>query len=309
MRWRVGKLGGTELWLHGATLICWLYVLLQGQGALLGTGLASIALHECAHGVAAALFRMPPRQAEITPLGLLLRLEEEARLPPLRRAVMLLAGPAATAALALLGWYGTQWRWLPASVGARLFFMNLGLLLLNLLPALPMDGGRLLALGLSLRLDLAAQGKVMRAAGTAVGLGLTGLAVAGGLLWGGMNFSLAAAGCFALYAAQAGTVTEALTVLRDFLDRRNRLEIRGVMRGEVLTALEHQPLRSVLPRLRQERYTFLAVLERGTLRVLGVADEDALQRAYLQRPDASCSDALGYAPEWLKARPNQHVDK
>ena len=45
MRWRIGKFAGTELWLHGATLLCWAYLLLQGQGMLLAVGLVSIALH------------------------------------------------------------------------------------------------------------------------------------------------------------------------------------------------------------------------------------------------------------------------
>lgn len=57
---------------------------------------------------AAAMLHYPPRQAEITPLGLLLRLEEEDRLPPLHRAAVLFSGPAASAALVLLGWYGTR---------------------------------------------------------------------------------------------------------------------------------------------------------------------------------------------------------
>ena len=38
MRWRIGKFAGTELWLHGATLLCWAYLLLQGQGMLLAVG-------------------------------------------------------------------------------------------------------------------------------------------------------------------------------------------------------------------------------------------------------------------------------
>lgn len=309
MRWRIGKIAGTELWLHGATLLCWGYMLLQGQGALLAVGLASIVVHEGAHGCVAALFHAPPHQAEITPLGLLLRLEEEERLAPLRRAAVLMAGPAATAALALLGWYGTRWGMFSPFLGARLFFGNLGLFALNLLPALPLDGGRLLALALSLRCDLAAQMKTLRLLGTGLGLGLIGIAVISAAKWGAMNFSLAAVGCFLLYAAQTGATTEAMAALRQFLDRRNRLETRGLMRGEILAVLEKEPLRCVLPHLRQGRYTCLAVLESGTLRMLGLLDEDTLQSAYLHHPEASCASLLPHAREWLDHRPNQHVDK
>lgn len=309
MRWRIGKFAGTELWLHGATLLCWAYLLLQGQGMLLAVGLVSIALHEGAHGLASAMLHHPPRQAEITPLGLLLRLEEEDRLPPLHRAAVLFAGPAASAALVLLGWYGTRWGMLSPALGARMFFGNLMLLALNLLPALPLDGGRLLALALSLRYDLATQMKVMRVLGMILGLGLAGVAVASAVWWGAANFSLAAAGCFLIYASQVGATTEAMAALRQFLDRRNRLETSGMMRGEILAVLEQQPLRAVLPHLRQGRYTCLAVLESGTLRMRGLLDEDTLQRAYLHHPQGNCASLLPDAPEWSEPRPNQHVDK
>ena len=291
MRWRIGKFAGTELWLHGATLLCWAYLLLQGQGMLLAVGLVSIALHEGAHGLAATMLHHPPRQAEITPLGLVLRLEEEDRLPPLHRAAVLLAGPAASAALVLLGWYGTRWGMLSPALGARMFF------------------GNLMLLALSLRYDLATQMKVMRVLGMILGLGLAGVAVASAVWWGAANFSLAAAGCFLIYASQVGATTEAMAALRQFLDRRNRLETSGMMRGEILAVLEQQPLRVDLPHLRQGRYTCLAVLESGTLRMRGLLDEDTLQRAYLHHPQGNCASLLPDAPEWSEPRPNQHVDK
>lgn len=190
-----------------------------------------------------------------------------------------------------------------------MFFGNLMLLALNLLPALPLDGGRLLALALSLRYDLATQMKVMRVLGMILGLGLAGLAVASAVWWGAANFSLAAAGCFLIYASQVGATTEAMAALRQFLDRRNRLETSGMMRGEILAVLEQQPLRAVLPHLRQGRYTCLAVLESGTLRMRGLLDEDTLQRAYLHHPQGNCASLLPDAPEWSEPRPNQHVDK
>lgn len=108
---------------------------------------------------------------------------------------------------------------------------------------LPLDGGRLLALALSLRYDLATQMKVMRVLGMILGLGLAGVAVASAVWWGAANFSLAAAGCFLIYASQVGATTEAMAALRQFLDRRNRLETSGMMRGEILAVLEQQPLR------------------------------------------------------------------
>ena len=50
---------------------------------------------------------------------------------------------------ALLAWLSirlTAWGWLPHSMGKRLFLSNAAILAVNLLPALPLDGGRLLSL-------------------------------------------------------------------------------------------------------------------------------------------------------------------
>lgn len=309
MRWRIGKIGRTELWLHGAALCFWGYMLLAGQGLLLAVGLVSIALHEGAHALMAALLHAAPQMAELTPLGLLLRLEEEDALPAGKRALILLAGPVMTALLALLGWYGTRWGWLAPDVGARLFFGNLSLLLMNLLPALPLDGGRLLALALSRWMDLAAQLHVMRALGMALGAGAAVLAVVCGLWQGAFNLSLAMIGCFLMYAAQTATATEAMAALRQFLYRRSRLETRGVLPGEILAVLARQPLRQVLPHLGQERYTCLAILESGTLRVLGMADEDMLQQTYLSHPDGVCADLLPQEVPHGKTPRKQPVDK
>ena len=69
MRWQIGKIGRTELWLHGAALCFWGYMLLAGQGLLLAVGAVSIALHEGAHALAASLLHAAPQMAELTPWG------------------------------------------------------------------------------------------------------------------------------------------------------------------------------------------------------------------------------------------------
>lgn len=288
MRFRIGKIGHTEVWLHGATLCCWLYLIAQGQGVLLGVGFLSIALHECAHGLVAALLHHPPQYAELSPLGLMLRVEEGAQLSAGQRAAVLLAGPCMSLLLALLGWYGTAGELLPPFLGARLFFGNLTLLLLNLLPALPLDGGRLLALLLSLRFPLAVQLRVMRIVGVVVGALLVGGGVVGAFILGAFNLSLCLVGCFLLYAACRCTTTEAMDTLRQWMDRRNLLEARGLLPGASLTVLDRTPLRQLLPSLPTGRFISVTVLESGTLRPLGTVTEQVLCEAYLRTPDAAC---------------------
>ena len=205
MRWRCRLLsiGRTEIRLNPATVLFALYAALLGQGGWLLAGTASVMLHEGAHGAAAALLGCPPAAIEVTPLGALMRLEDEAALPPGKRAVMLLAGPAATLLLCWAALVLTRIGVLDRHTGRLIFMANLSILLITLLPALPLDGGRLLALLLSLRFRGDTVRRILRIIGVILGAGC----VAGNILltWtlGGWNLSLACAGCVLLYAAYA----------------------------------------------------------------------------------------------------------
>ena len=179
-RHRLFAIGSTEVFLHPATVLFALYAALTGHGGWLLAGMVSILLHECAHGFAAALLGCPPQSIEITPLGALLRLEDEAALPPGRRLAMLIAGPAASLLLCWTVLLLTRCGIIGRQAGQLIFMTNLSILLINLLPALPLDGGRILyallqrPLGESRALRLGIWlGRVLAAAllAAAVGLG------------------------------------------------------------------------------------------------------------------------------------------
>ena len=295
MKLHLGRVGQTTLTLHPATLVMAAYLLLRGQGALLLTAGVSIALHEAAHGVVAALCRHPPKQAEITPLGLLLRIEEEESIPVLRRVAFVAAGPCMTALLAYLAVVLTRWDILPSAVGQRLFYTNLALLAVNLLPALPLDGGRLLSALLSLRFAPTVQMKVLRVSGTILGCIVTAFAVFCAVWLGLANLSLAMVGCFLIYAAQAGTRTLGMTSLRAYLARSAALEQRRMLPCELWIVCERLPLYDALTRLREGRSARLIVVESGTQRKLGELDDAAMQAALWRDAGMTCGEALTVA--------------
>lgn len=291
MRRRICTIGPTDVYLHTANLALLLWAWLSGAGAALLTAILSILLHEAAHAAAAALLGHPPQELELTPLGAVMRLEDEATLPPLRRLIMLAAGPAMSLLLCHLALWTARTAALPALLAQRLFEANLAILLLNLLPVLPLDGGRILTLLLSRILRQETVRRIMRIAGTLAGLAL--IVLSGWMAWryGLLNWSLAAAGCFLMYSASAATTTHALAQLRSLMSRKLLLETRGHVPIRRIAVPAATPLHRAIRLLAPRALTEFSLMEQGTLHTLAILTEETLISRWLDHPQMNCAEA------------------
>lgn len=108
----------------------------------------SVLVHELAHCVVARGFGMPVKRVLLYPLGGYSEIEQEPASPG-REALISGAGPVVSLALAGIG-YGLA-TVVPAGLAhrliAQLFFANLVVGIFNLLPGLPLDGGRIFRAG------------------------------------------------------------------------------------------------------------------------------------------------------------------
>ena len=291
MRLRILRLGDTEVFLHAGTLAFALYMLLLGQGWLLLTGMVSILLHEGAHAAMAAAAGHPPGEVELSPLGAVMRLDEEDALPRGWRMVIILAGPAMTLTLCAAALLLTKVGWLSLHAGRMLFRCNLALLMLNLLPVMPLDGGRLTALLLGYWLRPQTVRTIMRALGAAVGFVCIFLNLWITWRYGGWNLSLAAAGCFMLYAGAVSATTAAMQELRAFMDRKIRMEQHGCSPAWCVSVTEDLPLRRAVKLLHPRRHTlFCRVTEQGGVHLI---PEERVIDAYLRFP----GETLGHVDE------------
>jgi len=169
---------------------------------------ASVLLHELGHTLVARRYGIRTIEIVMFPIGGVSRPE---RAPKAREELWVaLAGPLVNLVIAagLLAWVGTQQGFVSltqlreptdANLAERVAVGNLLLCVFNLLPAYPMDGGRILRSFLALRMPEAEATRI--AAGAGQGLAIfIGLA---GLLWG--NFMLVFVALFVyLGAAQEG---------------------------------------------------------------------------------------------------------
>jgi Zn-dependent protease/CBS domain-containing protein len=173
--WRLGRVLGIDVFVHFTFLLLLAWVLIihyfvrQNWGDALEEVLfivivfGTVLLHEFGHALAARRYGIPTRDITLLPIGGLARLE---RMPedPKQELVVALAGPAVNVFLAagLFLWLaGTgnpptimgHFAEFSDSLLVRLFHVNVWLVLFNLLPAFPMDGGRVLRALLAMRLD------------------------------------------------------------------------------------------------------------------------------------------------------------
>jgi Zn-dependent protease len=105
----------------------------------------SVLVHELSHSVVARGFGLPVRRILLYPLGGISEIDKEAPTPG-REFAIAAAGPALSLVLGAIGWGLSQV--VTAGVGGalirQLMFANIIVGLFNLLPGLPLDGGRML---------------------------------------------------------------------------------------------------------------------------------------------------------------------
>ena len=167
--WNFGTIAGIRVFIHWTLLALLGLVGWSGRHAeggafaamaLYAAVFGCILLHELGHALAARRYGIGTRSITLFPFGGIAALE---RMPtsPKRELVVALAGPAVNVVIALvlapIVWL-TGW-------GAMLLWINLMLVGFNLLPAVPMDGGRVLRAALASRMD------PIRATRIAVGIG------------------------------------------------------------------------------------------------------------------------------------------
>jgi Zn-dependent protease len=172
----VVRVFGTEVRLHLTFLLLLVFVLLTeaashagGPGralALVGIILGSVVMHELMHALAGLHGEVGPRSIVLLPIGGVTLLDESARREPddsVREIRIALAGPAVNLVLAAviaavgLSLYPQKLATLPLVHSSNLLrsavWVNVILGVLNLLPAYPLDGGRLLRSWFRTRMD------------------------------------------------------------------------------------------------------------------------------------------------------------
>ena len=261
---RVGEMGGVPIRLNPLALPMLALALFWGSGRELAILMASVMLHEVGHIAAARLLRVRVVELELMPVGGAARLENVWQLRPGQLVGVALAGPAVNFLIVLCCAACPAGRHAP--LVAQTIRLNLSVMLFNLLPALPMDGGRIVCGLLARRLPAVAAAR----AGVRLGIGAAclflGLA-AYGMVRGSLNLTLLLAALFMMMTASSELRLAGGAAIESLIARRDELTEESVLPVRVLAVSQETGIRGALSGIRARQiHVFLCFDEKMKLR-------------------------------------------
>jgi Zn-dependent protease/predicted transcriptional regulator len=286
--WKLGEVSGISIYMHATFMIllawvAWSYwqrehsliMVLIGIGFILAL-FGCVVLHELGHALMARKFGIPTRDITLLPIGGVARLE---RMPeePKQEMLVALAGPAVNLVIAALLFVllrpdlGVLLRQLSVSDGpslGRLMVVNVFLVLFNMLPAFPMDGGRVLRALLAQRIEYVRATQVA----ASIGQGMAFLFGFLGLLYN--PFLLFIALFIYMGAAQEATMAQMHTAFRG-------IPVKNAMVTNFRTLSKNDSLSQALANLLSGCQQDFPVLDQGA--VVGVLTRSALLTALAEK--------------------------
>jgi Zn-dependent protease/CBS domain-containing protein len=301
MKWsfKLGRLLGIDVYLHFTFLLLLLFLgfvywrTTQNLGATL-EGVAFIValfgcvvLHELGHALMARRYGIQTRDITLLPIGGVARLEKMPE-KPMQEFWVALAGPAVNVVIAVILFIGLaatggftrlgEMGLASGSFWQRLMVLNIFLVAFNLLPAFPMDGGRVMRALLSMPLGR------RRATAIAANVGQV-MAIVFGIIGFLYNPFLIFIAIFVYLGAQAEAgAVEMQSALAD-------LRVRDAMITRFRTLMVHDPLSKAVQELLAGSQQDFPVLDQD--QPVGILRRNDLVKALAEGPrEAVVADAM-----------------
>ena len=233
-----------------------------------------VGLHELSHSIVAYKCGVKVNEIELLPFGGVAKFRDLIQLKPTVEVLVSVAGPLVNFVLAALSFLLIEHG--VGSRGTGIFFMrlNLSLGLFNLLPVLPLDGGRILRAFLTLHLGFKeATYKVLKL--SKVFAFLMVLVVVVNIYFGYINITLVVISFFIYFTAvKEGRYTP--YVLMQYIARKKEeLKREHVLKAESLVAFSDTSLKQIMERLVPNKFHLVVVVD-SDFNILGTVTEDKL---------------------------------
>lgn len=281
---RIGRFGEIGLKVNLLVMIlCLVYVLIGLEQEIMMIG-AAVLVHELGHIFVAKAMQVKILEVEFFPFGGQAKIEDFTGLKPDKEIYVSLAGPAASLFTAAVFYFLAD--------KSLNYFIKVNLLLaaFNILPALPLDGGRIL------RAFLSRFTGYRKATDVAVFLGgFFAFLLAG---YGGYKlvfFDLKGInyvfiGIFLFLGASREKWLLNYAFMRFLVNKKKELAAKGFMKSRQLVSYPDTEIKKILVTLKPEEYTLVVIVDREQ-HILGMCGEAELIECILTKgPAARLSD-------------------
>lgn len=222
---------------------------------------AIVLWHESFHVLVARIYRLDVLDIELLPFGGVARLDALLQLNPQVEWVVAIVGPLSNLVLVVLAYALAPIIDVPMAWFDFFIQANLGMALFNLLPALPLDGGRVLRSLLVRRQGFKEATSVASILGQVLSMSLLG--------WGGYGLYLGQYqalififfGLMLYWAARQEQKNASYIFLRYLTHKKQELRLKRVFAGRELVATEETSLGEVLKFFQPPHYHLIWVVD------------------------------------------------
>jgi Zn-dependent proteases len=279
------KIGETVFSIHPLAILAAAVMALGGKAEMLLAYTAALALHETGHFIAATHFRCAPERMEITPFGALAAVEGYGMIEPRQQFTIALFGPLGNL-LALLVLMSLFYLNIATSFMVSLFKANVFLFAFNLLPVLPMDGGRMLHGILQKYMDRQRSARVLTGIGMLCGAAIAGMAAIGAMMLKTLNLSMLFTGVYLIYAAAKMKQSALAQYLHSVIATRAKFEKNGILPCAFVAASSQLTVRELMEKLPLGQRVRIIVIDESTLNEMGEITQEAFEKAVFSMADA-----------------------
>ena len=278
---RLGRVLGVDIYLNPFFLALLALFFVAG---VLDRGLVAfgvVLLHEMAHSLTAKRLGVPVQEVELLPFGGVARAGTELQVDPVRETYTALAGPASNLVMIALAIGLKNHGLWHVDLGPFFLQCNLLMLLFNMLPALPLDGGRVC------RSYLAARIGITPATYRVAGLGqvfavMIALFSVLAIWWEGFGLDILVVALFLFYAATRELKAAPYLFMQLLMRKQQELLREGVLPVNQLAAIEDVPLGQLMQPFLPRRFHLVIVLDRKW-QYLGTVTESRIIDALMHR--------------------------
>ncbi|MDF2501929.1 MAG: peptidase [Anaerosporomusa subterranea] len=258
---RAGRVAGVQILISPWFLILLIVFSFSGMLVKVIGVFASVLWHESAHAMAARLLGYTVREVELLPFGGVARIDRLGEADSQNDLFVALVGPVASfvmaAMIAILSHYVQNWDW-------RFFFQtNLMLGWFNLIPALPLDGGRILRAWLSQLCGYRKATTTVVFVSWLISGGFLIVAVLQFVFHSDVNLTLLFAAGFIALASRKEMAAVGFRAMRILSQKKADMMRRGVMPTAHFTAVEDCLVRDVIALFQPEQYHMILIVDKG----------------------------------------------